>query len=99
MSLFFNKNPTFSWILSLFFIVTSWQLCRDTGEEECATVTLSVSQPISDISNLITQAMSIDEICFSVSQLSNGDRSAGDSVQKRNDHNNNMRSIQLYILN
>ena len=38
--------------------------------------TLSISQPISDIGNLITPAMSIDEICCSVSQLSNGDRSA-----------------------
>ena len=59
---------------------------HDSGEGECATVILSVSQPISDIGNLLTQAMSIDEICFSVSQLSNGDRSAGDSVQKRNHH-------------
>ena len=41
--------------------------------------TLSASQPISDIGNLITPAMSIDEICCSVSQLCNGDRSAGDS--------------------
>ena len=41
--------------------------------------TLSASQPISDIGNLITPAMSIDEICCSVSQLSNGDRSVGDS--------------------
>ena len=44
----------------------------------CLQFTLSVSQPISDICNLITLAMSIDEICSSVSQLSNGDRSAGD---------------------
>ena len=27
MSLFYTKNPTLSWILSLFFIVTGWQLC------------------------------------------------------------------------
>ena len=50
---------------------------HNTGE--CATVTLSVSQPISDIGNLITPAMSIDVICCSASQHSNGDRSAGDS--------------------
>ena len=31
---------------------------------------LSVSQPISDIGNLITPALSIDEICCSLSQLS-----------------------------
>ena len=43
------------------------------------TTTLSVFQPISDIGNLITPAMSVDKICCSVSQLSNGDRSAGDS--------------------
>ena len=42
-------------------------------------ITLSVSQPISDIGNLITPAMSIDEICCSVSQHFNGDMSAGDS--------------------
>ena len=52
---------------------------HDTGEGECATVTLSIFQPISDIGYLITPAMAIDEICCSVSQLSNGDRSAGDS--------------------
>ena len=38
----------------------------------------SVFQPISDIGKFITPAMSIDEICRSVSQLSNGDRSEGD---------------------
>ena len=54
---------------------------HDTGKGEYATVTLCVSQPISDIiGNLIAPpAMCIDEICCSVSQLSNGDRSAGDS--------------------
>ena len=49
---------------------------HDTGE--CPTVILSVSQPISDIGNVITPAMSIDEICYSLSQLSNGDWSARD---------------------
>ena len=32
MSLFFTKNPTFSWILSLFFIVTGWQLFFASGK-------------------------------------------------------------------
>ena len=47
----------------------------------------SVSQPISDIGNLITPALSIDEICCSVSQLSNGNRRfMRILVQKRNLH-------------
>ena len=44
---------------------------HDTGEREFTTITLSVS-----LGNLITPAMSIDDICCSVSRLSNGDRSA-----------------------
>ena len=46
--------------------------------------------------------MSIDEICCSVSQLSNGYRSAGDSQGTGSEEapsNNYMKSIQLYNLN
>ena len=74
---------------------------HDTGEGEFTTITLSVS-PISDIGNLITPAMSIDEICCSVSRLSNGDRSAdscGAGSEEESPSNNDMKSIHLYNLN